>query len=152
MPRGVIVAGLFPRSSHEVDIGKVRQPLGCVTHVADLCCTGSPGAGGGCPSGAEHRRRSFLLALLPYLDIQPFDFLVHRRQRDVQALGGFGLAPVALFEAFDDDAALEIVDDLRQLAPGGSGIRNARQTECPRQARGAGYAAVLGLTTETFTR
>src|SRR5579884_1751496 len=58
------------------------------------------------------RRLSF--GLLPDLDIQPFDFLIQRRKRDVEAFGGLSLAPVAALQALDDDAALVIVEDLEQ--------------------------------------
>lgn len=51
-------------------------------------------------------------ALALDVDVEPFDLLVERGERDVELFGGFGLAPVGGFEGFDDFAPLEIGHDL----------------------------------------
>ncbi len=53
-------------------------------------------------------------ALLPDLNIEPLDLLVQRGKRNVEALGGFGLVPVAFFQHVDDHAALAVFNDVEQ--------------------------------------
>lgn len=44
------------------------------------------------------------------IDVQAFDLLIERRERDMERFGGVGLAVVGGFEGFDDFLALEIGD------------------------------------------
>ena len=53
-------------------------------------------------------------ALLADLDIQVLDLLIQGGERDVEAFGGFGLAPTAFLEAALDDAAFVVVDDFEE--------------------------------------
>ncbi len=48
------------------------------------------------------------------VDLQAFDFLVEGGERDLEALGGFGLAPVGAVEHIEDDAALARLHNLKQ--------------------------------------
>src|SRR5208282_1690204 len=52
--------------------------------------------------------------LLLDLNIQPADFLVQGRERNVEAFGGFGLIPVTAFQHVGDDAAFEVSDNFKQ--------------------------------------
>jgi len=63
-------------------------------------------------------RRS-LTAFFADLDVEALDFLVEGAQRDVELLGGVGLVPVAALELFDDDAALDVFEDVEE---GGVGV------------------------------
>src|SRR5438270_2579935 len=52
------------------------------------------------------------------LDIQPFDFLVQSGEWNAEALGGFGLIPVALLQHVGDDPTLTILNDIEQRSIG----------------------------------
>src|SRR5208337_1870815 len=58
------------------------------------------------------------LMVLPDLHIQPFDLLVKRRERDAEAVGGFGLVPAAFFQHVADDTAFAVFDDVEQRGVG----------------------------------
>src|SRR5690242_4044596 len=47
------------------------------------------------------------------LNIEPLDLLVQRGKRNVEALRGIGLVPVALLQHAHDEAALAILNDLK---------------------------------------
>ena len=53
-------------------------------------------------------------AALANLDVQPLDLLVERGERDVEALGGFRLVPVAAFQHVADHAPLAIFQNVEQ--------------------------------------
>ena len=57
-------------------------------------------------------RRKFL-ALLLAVDPVAFDFLVQRRQRNLEALGSLGLAPSGPFETLKNHSPFERIDDVR---------------------------------------
>ena len=48
------------------------------------------------------------------LDSVTFDLLIERRQRNVEIVGRFRLAPSAPFEHFDDDALFDGIHDVEQ--------------------------------------
>src|SRR5580698_7859851 len=52
--------------------------------------------------------------LLPYLDIQPLDFLIQSGERDAQIFRRFRLAPAASLETLDNHAPFEIIDDFEK--------------------------------------
>ena len=54
------------------------------------------------------------LVVLSNLHVQPLDFLVQGGERDVEAVSGLGLVPVALLQHVANDAALAVFDDLEQ--------------------------------------
>src|SRR5271165_447078 len=59
-----------------------------------------------------------LSALFAYLDVEALDFLVERGEWDAELLGGVGLVPVAALQFFDDDAALDIFEDVEERGVG----------------------------------
>src|ERR1017187_135465 len=69
------------------------------------------------------------IGFLADLDIQALDLLVQRAERNTQAFGGFGLAPVALFEPLQDNAPFVVVDNLEKRSV--SGQRRAVATLHP---------------------
>ena len=67
-------------------------------------------------NGSLTESRKIMGATLPaaflfYFDVQAADFLVQGGERHVEALGGFGLVPVAAFQHVGDDAALQVFHD-----------------------------------------
>src|SRR5581483_5611092 len=52
------------------------------------------------------------------LDVQTFDLLIQGGEWNAEALGGFGLVPVALFQHVHDDAALAIFHDVEKRGVG----------------------------------
>jgi hypothetical protein len=59
----------------------------------------------------------FHLELLD-LDIQALDFLVEGGERDAELLGSVGLVPVAALQLVDDDAALDVFEDVEERGVG----------------------------------
>ena len=55
-----------------------------------------------------------LPALFADLDVEALDFLIEGAERDVELFGGVGLVPVAALELFDDDAALDVFEDVEE--------------------------------------
>ena len=51
---------------------------------------------------------------LAYLDIEALDFLVQRRERDVELFCGVGLIAVAALKFFDNDAAFNVFEDIEE--------------------------------------
>jgi hypothetical protein len=45
-------------------------------------------------------------------DIEPFDLLIQRRERNAELLGGISLVPVAALQFLDKDSALNVFEDL----------------------------------------
>src|SRR5450756_1587986 len=68
-----------------------------------------PAGGGSLVSG--------LPVLLLDLDGQPFDFLIQRGERDVEAFRRFGLVPAALLQHVDDDPPFAVFHDAEQRGP-----------------------------------
>src|SRR5258706_3547372 len=64
-------------------------------------------------------------AATAHVDAETLDFLIERGERDHEALGGFGLVPTGALEHVDDDAALDLVHDLKKgrLRMVGTGAR-----------------------------
>src|SRR5205807_4446949 len=56
----------------------------------------------------------FVAAATANFDTQALDFLVERRKGNDKTFRGFGLVPVRAFEHVHDDAALNLVHDLKQ--------------------------------------
>ena len=63
---------------------------------------------------APKSRAKLFPVSLADLDIEAFDLLVQRRQRDVELLSGVCLIPVAALELLDDDAALDILKNVEK--------------------------------------
>ena len=63
-----------------------------------------------CPLSVVRGVRQVALAL--DLDVEALDLLVEGREGNLEAFGGVGLAPVVLLELLDDEAALELVQDV----------------------------------------
>jgi hypothetical protein len=57
-------------------------------------------------------------ALFADLDVEALDLLVERGERDAELLGGVGLVPVAALELLDDDAALDVFEDVEERGVG----------------------------------
>jgi hypothetical protein len=55
-----------------------------------------------------------LSAALADLDVEALDLLVEGGQRDVELLCGVGLIPIAALEFLDDDAALDVFEDVEE--------------------------------------
>src|SRR5216683_1446725 len=53
-------------------------------------------------------------AAAAHVDAKALDFLIECGERDHEALGGFGLVPSGALEHVDDDAALDLVHDLKE--------------------------------------
>src|SRR6266436_953752 len=53
-------------------------------------------------------------AAAAHVDTKALDFLIECGERDHEALGGFGLVPSGALEHVDDDAALDLVHDLKE--------------------------------------
>src|SRR5258707_11225029 len=53
-------------------------------------------------------------AAAAHVDAKALDVLIERGERDHEALGGFGLVPGGALEHVDDDAALDLVHDLKE--------------------------------------
>src|SRR5215472_9303277 len=51
-------------------------------------------------------------------DVEPLDFLVQGGKRNKKAFRGFGLVPVGALEHIHDDAALDLIHDLKQRRVG----------------------------------
>ena len=62
---------------------------------------------------------TLLSALLVNLDIEALDLLVEGGERDAELLGGVGLVSVAAIELFDDDAALDVFENVEERGVGG---------------------------------
>jgi hypothetical protein len=62
------------------------------------------------PAGSSLPTRSADTGLLANLDVQAFDFLIKRGERDVELLSGVGLIPIAALKFFNDDAALDVFE------------------------------------------
>ena len=87
--------------------------------------TGYPGSGGGAVreelavggeaealaggSSSKAPRRGGVAAA--GFDAEALDFLIERGERDLEALGGFGLVPVGALEHVYDDAALDFFEN-----------------------------------------
>src|ERR1017187_1494473 len=80
--------------------------------VGVLEANGEAGQAKACPTKSA-------VGFLADLDIEALDLLVQRAQRNTQAFGGLGLAPVALFEPLQDDAPFVVVDNLEKRGVGG---------------------------------
>src|SRR5690348_1243915 len=53
-------------------------------------------------------------AAAAHIDTEALDFLIECGEWDHEALGGFGLVPSCALEHVDDDAALDLVHDLKE--------------------------------------
>src|ERR1039458_1526543 len=57
-------------------------------------------------------------ALFADLDGEAFDLLVEGRERNAELLGSLSLVAVAALELFDDDAALDVFEDVEERGVG----------------------------------
>jgi len=55
---------------------------------------------------------------LPYFDVQPLDLLIQGGKRDVELLGRIGLVPVAALQFLNDDAPLDVFENVEQRSIG----------------------------------
>src|SRR5580692_5000654 len=62
----------------------------------------------------EKTRYGSVTAFFADFYVQALDLLVERAERDVELLGGVGLVPVAAFEFLNDDAALDVFEDVEE--------------------------------------
>src|SRR5277367_5350047 len=81
---------------------------------------------------ADGSRERFIgAATAAYVNPQPLDFLIQRGERDHKTLGGFRLIPAGTLEHVHNDAALDLVHDLKErglrMIGAGTGARLARQ-------------------------
>src|ERR1700749_3383073 len=94
-----------PRSHHPLrDWPSGRTGLRCV--LLDSL--------GGCSRLTAVDLTLLFLRFLAYLDVQPLDLLIQGGERDAELLGGFGLVPVGAFELVDDDAALDVLENVEE--------------------------------------
>jgi hypothetical protein len=64
---------------------------------------------------ARGGRKAFVAAAAPTdINAQPLDFLVEGRERNEKTFRGFGLIPVGTFEHINDNAALDLIHDLKK--------------------------------------
>src|SRR5271154_5782396 len=81
---------------------------------------------------ADGSRERFIgAATAAYVNPQALDFLIQRGERDHKTLGGFRLIPAGALEHVHNDAALDLVHDLKErglrMIGAGTGARFARQ-------------------------
>ena len=73
--------------------------------------------GPGAPSLPGNEVRLVADALANF-DVEALDLLVERGERDAELLGGVRLIPVAALEFFDDDAALDVFENVEERGVG----------------------------------
>src|SRR5947199_279624 len=73
--------------------------------------------------------KGFVAAAATDFDVESLDFLVQCGKRNKKPFGGFGLIPVGALEHIHDDAALDLIHDLKQrrvrVVPRGAGAWTA---------------------------
>src|ERR1017187_4062241 len=100
---------------YTVRVPEANHPVG---QTIALCGLSGLAQARGLTTQTDHLSYS-PVGFLADLDIQPLDLLVQRTERNAQAFGGFGLAPIALFEPLQDDAPFVVVDNLEERRVGG---------------------------------
>ena len=63
-----------------------------------------------------YKRQVLLSALFANLNVEAFDLLVEGGERDVELLGSVGLVTVTALELFNDDAALDVFEDVEAVS------------------------------------